>query len=72
MTIIEIAIGVALAPVVFALGVMILRGLMGTAIALRYAWDDWIRDAMIVLAMMAVVSWGLLSIGHAFSKPVGL
>ncbi|HXI49018.1 MAG TPA: hypothetical protein VNH39_10550 [Steroidobacteraceae bacterium] len=66
MTIIEIAIGVALAPVVFAMGVMILRGLMEAVIALRYAWDDWIRDAVIVLAMMAVMSWGLLSIGHTF------
>jgi len=45
---------------------MILRGLMEAVIALRYAWDDWIRDAVIVLAMMAVMSWGLLSIGHTF------
>jgi hypothetical protein len=51
--IIQIAVGIALAPVVFALGLLLLRGAACLASELPYIWEDH-PNVSIVLACGAL------------------
>ena len=58
--ILQIAAGVALAPVLFALGCLALRGARNAVWAAEDAWHDWAHDLAVVAALL-VPFFGLMA-----------